>query len=51
MKARCPVCDDLVGIAPTKEKQVPDSCFSSEWQRIDMHAFKGQVCEGSGKKV
>lgn len=50
-KAICPVCDQLVGINPTGEKQREG--WSAEWWSIDVHKApdKSELCEGSGKRV
>lgn len=52
----CPNCEQLVGISPTREKQSEN--YSSEWQRVDMHAApdpdnpgQKRVCPGSGRKI
>lgn len=45
----CPVCDRLVGLSPTGERQ--GRFGTSTWWRVDMHAAAGKICEGSGRRV
>ncbi len=50
MKAFCEDCQRVVDISPTGQKQNP-SRGSSTWWLIDVHADKGEICNGSGKRV
>lgn len=49
---RCPDCDALVGISPTRERQHPTR-GTSMWWRVDVHKHpnRPELCDGSGKKV
>jgi hypothetical protein len=50
VSGHCPVCERLVGLSPTGERQ--GSRGTSQWWRVDLHSDgKGGLCAGGGRRV
>ena len=47
VKAWCPDCDVLIEVTPNGA----DPKTTNKRQRLVLHPYKGELCEGSGKDV